>query len=383
MKLKLIKWSLAFSLGLASVSLSPVSASAGLLNNGGFETYVSGSTASDWYFDSEGYPATYTSEIVTTPVSEGMFAHRLSQDGVTKLGQSLSIDSKSKTGLLVGGQKVRLSFDANILSMVAADLTPSIKFWATDGTYLGKLGKAFTTPTTGYSLLQIDIEVPAGTSKYSIEFESEITADGGYYNLYIDNVHLRILDKTEDTAKVGVVGGNLKFSTASGSFWDVRLNNDSTPLNSSMTTTANIIDDRATGDGWSMKIYATDFLSENLSDPTTNGTGTFVLRIPVSSTLKLETSSVVHSAGQAIDPVNGPIANSFTVNNSSQTVVSAQPGFGMGAYKVPITYTLTLPKTLEIVSQTGTGSKFKVGDFVGTRSGFYTATLNYTVGTGL
>lgn len=186
---------------------------------------------------------------------------------------------------------------------------------------------------------------------------------------------------SEDNAEVGVVGGSLTFSTLPGSFDQIQINNEWAQLNTRMVGFATIVDDTASGNGWSFKTSASDFYSEPLNDPSSDG-GTYVLKIP-SSLVTLEISNLVVKSGQAIDPTYGPIATNISLSNSSQTLIKADPGFGMGSYQFNTNYTLAIPKTLEIVSQTGTGSKFSVGDFVGTREGKYTSTLNFTAGNGL
>lgn len=61
-----------------------------------------------------------------------------------------------------------------------------------------------------------------------------------------------------------------------------------------------------------------------------------------------------------------------------------QPGFGAGSYSVPATFTMTVPKTGTVLDmQTLTSSKYKVGDSVGLPSTSYTATVTYTLGSGI
>ncbi|RJX39108.1 hypothetical protein D3P09_16575 [Paenibacillus pinisoli] len=375
-----IRMVLVFSLLMAAIAPGTTYATGNLLNNGGFEVHASGNTADHWTFRTEGAPDSYIAELSTASVSEGAYAQRLSQDGTTVPGQTLRVVNKIDSGF-TAGDSFQLTFQTNITSLAEAKLRAKVEYYKADSTYLGRSLREITNATSDYSAYEVTALVPADTDLMVVAFEVVINANGGYYNLFIDDVQLQRLVSVGDTTQVGIIGGDLKLNTVSGSFMDVQLNHQTT-MTTTMTTTANITDNRGNGEGWAVKISATDFFSQDLADPSSAGKASLVLKLPVSN-LQLETSSVNLVSGQPVDATYGPAASSFTASNFSQTVVRAQPGFGMGSYNVPIRYTLLVPKTLEIISLTGTDSKFKVGDYVGTREGYYTATLNFTIGTGL
>ncbi|GKU77612.1 WxL domain-containing protein [Paenibacillus sp. L3-i20] len=380
MRMKVIRVLLVFSLILTVITPMSVFATANIVDNGGFESFTSGSTADGWKFSSEGSPASFIAEVSSASVSEGIYSQRLSHDGTTLLNQKLEIGNNINTGF-TAGQPVKFTFKANVTSLVWAKLRAKVEFYNVAGQYIGRGVVDITSSTSGFSEFELTTVLPAETDHITVKFESIITADGGYYNLYLDDVKLNKVLASGNQTQVGVLSGELEFSTISGSFLNVDLDNEAV-MRTNTTSTVRISDNRGTGAGWAVKISATDFLSASLPDPSSAGNASFVLKIPISS-LSLESSNIDYVSGQPIDPVNGPLAASFTVSNASQTVVRAQPGFGMGAYNVPIHYTLVLPKALEIASQSGTGSKFSTGQLVGTRAGFYTATLNFTIGEGL
>jgi len=371
---------LVFSLLLAAIAPGTIYATGNILDNGGFEVHTSGNTADLWTFHTEGNPDSYIAELSTASVSEGTYAQRLSQDGSTFPGQTLRIANTIASGF-TAGDSFQLTFQSNITSLAEAKLRARVEYYKADSTFLGRSLREITNATTGYSAYEVAALIPADTDYIVVVFEVVMNANGGYYNLFIDDVQLQRLVSFGDQTQVGVIGGDLKLNTVSGSFMDVQLDHQTT-MTTTMTTTANITDNRGNGEGWAVKISATDFISQDLADPSSAGKASFVLKLPVTY-LQLESSSVNLVSGQPVDATYGPVASSFTASNFSQTVVRAQPGFGMGSYNVPIRYTLQVPKTLEIIGQTGTDSKFNVGDYVGTREGYYTATLNFTIGTGL
>jgi hypothetical protein len=87
--------------------------------------------------------------------------------------------------------------------------------------------------------------------------------------------------------------------------------------------------------------------------------------------------------GQSINATYGPTKSSITLSSSPQSILNASPGFGMGGYTLPMTFSITIPKTVSIQSKSGTGSKYNVGDFIGTPVGTYTSTITYMTGVGI
>ncbi|MFD0588478.1 WxL domain-containing protein [Paenibacillus sp. GCM10027627] len=375
-----MKAALALSLLLAVIVPAAAATSSNLVDNGGFESYTSGNTGDGWDFSTDNVPAQYVAELSSASVAEGNYSQRLTQDGLTYAGQMLKVSNSKSTGI-TAGLPLEMKFKSNITSMVGAKLRAKIEYYDSTGRYFGRALLEVKDPTTGFQEFSLSTVLPAGTDHVATSFEGTINIEGGYYNLFIDDVRLYINSVSGEQTQVGIVGGQLEFSTISGLFLDVNLDNEAV-MTTTNTSTVRITDNRGNGEGWAVKISATDFLSASLPDPSSGGTASFVLKIPVSN-LRLASATVQHVSGQPIHATYGPVASSFTISNASQTAVRAQTGFGMGAYNVPINYSLTIPKSLEIVSQSGTGSKLTTGEYVGTRSGHYTATLNFTIGTGL
>ncbi|RJX38394.1 hypothetical protein D3P09_20315 [Paenibacillus pinisoli] len=311
---------------------------------------------------------------------DGTYSQAIAQEGSTEPGEYARITT-DVVHPFDSAKAVQLNFRAKIPSLALARITAKLEFYDDQGMYISNAYKEITNTTVSFTVFELYTLIPDNTQKVAIILGGEVTDYGGYYRVYIDDVSLTEQAANMNQTQVGIVSGELRFSTLSGSFLDVKLTNSGI-METVATTTAAITDDTGRAEGWNLKISATNFISDELNDPSSEGQAAYALMIPISA-MKLETSSVNHVAGQQVHPVHGPVAHSITVSGSSQTIVKADPGFGSGSYQVVIGYRLVIPKTLQIVSQSGTGSKFKVGDYVGARSSIYTATLNFSAGTGL
>lgn len=186
----------------------------------------------------------------------------------------------------------------------------------------------------------------------------------------------------EGNATTTVVGGQLTMTPTLQPFSAVVLDTESNTLQSSSTGSIKVKDDRGEGHGWSAKARGTDFVSDLIPDPSSNGAGSYRLSIPVNS-LTITPGSVSIKGGQAIDNVGGPLVSPITLTASAQSIVTALPGFGMGSYDVPLSFSINVPKTVTVVAQSGTGSKYNVGQSVGTVATTYHSTITYIIGAGI
>jgi hypothetical protein len=181
---------------------------------------------------------------------------------------------------------------------------------------------------------------------------------------------------------VSVTAGSLGYTPSTVSFSGIAINN-AVVQTSTGSSTLNVTDNRGSGAGWSVTLAITDLTSGAVTDVTSSGgTGTYVVKIPASA-VSIVTGAFSVSAGQAIDATYGPVGYSKTLSTTAQSIANASPGFGAGIYSSTLNYTLTFPKTVSIVSMTGTGSKYIVGSTVGLPASTYSSTFTYTSAAGI
>ncbi|THF74392.1 WxL domain-containing protein [Cohnella fermenti] len=140
-------------------------------------------------------------------------------------------------------------------------------------------------------------------------------------------------------------------------------------------------DSRGSGAGWSVSVSATDFVSDPLQDPTASGT--YTVKIPASAVSVIVATPIVALSGQAVDPTYGPLASNGTLSAAPLKLMYAAPGYGMGVYTTGVSYSLAVPKTVTVASVSNGASKYKENDMIGTVATTYTATLTFTLGSGV
>lgn len=190
------------------------------------------------------------------------------------------------------------------------------------------------------------------------------------------------VDVQNQDSQFSLVGGNIQMTAQPVIFDTKQISSDDwkgVAVSSSVTLT----DDTGRGDGWSISLSAEDFKSPELPDPSSGGNGTYVLSFPNSS-VEVRAARVYANSGQEVDPTHGPLAKGFFLSSSPQTLLSADPGFGMGDYETSPTFALTsVPKTVTVAQLSGSGSSYEVGDSVGAVATTYTSVLTYTLATGI
>ncbi|MEK5183249.1 hypothetical protein [Paenibacillus sp. FSL P4-0288] len=216
-----------------------------------------------------------------------------------------------------------------------------------------------------------------------INYEVRYYAQNGDL-LDTQNTSVNLGDSSGEQGDVSttVIGGSLSMTPGPTTFSAVVLDTEANSLISTATGSIKTKDNRGDGKGWSVKSKGTNFISDFLADPSSNGSSTYRLSIGVSA-LSIIPGEVAVNAGQAIDATNGPLVSPITLTDNLQTLILAKSGFGMGSYTVPLTFNLNVPKTVTVAAQTGTGSKHTIGSSVGTVATVYRSTITYIVGVGL
>ncbi|MBU5351829.1 WxL domain-containing protein [Paenibacillus barcinonensis] len=373
---------LSAALALSVLGSGQATAATNLIQNGGFEGSAAGGSGVNWSFGTIGNtPQSLQAAVTGEDPYEGRQAQLLAEDGASLAGDNLRIISDGYP--IVQGQGLTLKFKSKIVNIADASLNYSIVFYDNADVLIGEVTSSpVTTATAGYSDFILRATPPAGATNFKIRFDSIISQDGGSYKLFIDNVEVNSTSNTVPVSgdtQVGIIGGELEFYISSGSFNDVELDYNRTMI-SQTSSNASVTDNTGEAKGWKLKVSSTDFMSEQLVDP--SGTNaTIVLKLPASA-VTIQTTQLTHVSGQAVDPTYGPNTGSIALSSASKTILSADPGFGSGSYNYRIENQLTVPKTLEVVSKQGDGN-IQVGQMVGTRSGVYKATVNYVIGTGL
>jgi len=260
----------------------------------------------------------------------------------------------------IGGRLTELS--AGIIAIPGT----SAKFFVID-----TVNRNYVTPAAGISLSVTGFGttnlIPSGNGKFYM------LHSGGYIGIQFGGIY---------TPSVGINGGTLAQSVSPIAFSEVVISN-SNSMTSTASSTLTTSDNRGSGAGWSVTLSITSFISNIIPDPS-GGNGNLTVEIPPSACM-LNVGSTSLLSGQEIHGIYGPKGNESTITlaNSPQVIVNASPGYGMGIYTNTLTFTLTLPKLTQVKTLTGTGSKYTIGETVGTIASTYTSTFTFTTSTGV
>uniref|UniRef100_UPI003F665082 hypothetical protein n=1 Tax=Paenibacillus sp. IHBB 3054 TaxID=3425689 RepID=UPI003F665082 len=138
-----------------------------------------------------------------------------------------------------------------------------------------------------------------------------------------------------------------------------------------------IEDSRGTGAGWNYSLKITDFVSDPVVD-NSKGTSDLVVKMPASS-LSVDITDSTTLAGQA-----GSLGQNGKYVFNAEPVVIAKAGEfeGMGQYQIPMSYMLSVPDKVEVVSA-GADSTYKAGAKTGLRVGTYRSQFTFTLASGI
>lgn len=183
-----------------------------------------------------------------------------------------------------------------------------------------------------------------------------------------------------DNPIANIHSGQLLTDTSALTFSDVTISNKD-PMISKGSTQVQINDSRGKGAGWSIQLSVTDFISDNILNP--SGVGTIKVTIPASS-VGFSTNGIAMLAGQNVDSSKMTLSPSGTLSNVAQPLINASPGSGMGIYNFGIDYEIDVPMNVMVSEITDPNqSTLQIGDTVGIFAGSYTSTFTYTTGVGL
>lgn len=189
-----------------------------------------------------------------------------------------------------------------------------------------------------------------------------------------------IMQYTEDAERnfsQSIVGGELIFEFDAISFPDIILDSDSV-VKSTSSTQVRLIDNTGSADGWVILMSGGKFSTNWITDPSSQGSSQIITSIP-STAISVNVGTINTIAGQPVHNSYGPLTSNITLSSSPQTIVSAEKGFGMGMYGIPIILDLTVPKTVSVDNKSGTGGKYNIGSQIGTIAEKYYGRVVYTV----
>lgn len=148
---------------------------------------------------------------------------------------------------------------------------------------------------------------------------------------------------TVDSVTQVITGGTMTASVANASMTSVQYSN--TAVSSTGTLVLSVSDPRGTSVGWKVSIQSSDFVwggTGNANAKNIPGTGFAITTV----------NTPLVAAGQAVDPVGGPLALSSAAAplDQARTTITANAGFGSGNYTQSLPVSLVIPA----LSQTGT-----------------------------
>jgi len=205
-----------------------------------------------------------------------------------------------------------------------------------------------------------------------LTFASDATVQSGSLNI------------ASNTVKGNLAEGSALTSASGINFGSGTIDMDGANIEQTFDDYLRVDDNTGTNAGWNVKVSATDFVAENIDDPTT-AVGTLTVTIPVSEVLKVNASNFEAVVGSITEDTAAVTADQF-LSHDSLTVMSAAQGSGAGVYKSKLAYTLTLPKFLSNTttikpSEDNIDSPIndKDKDSLGLFHGTYETTITYSV----
>ncbi|WP_342436705.1 hypothetical protein NSS79_25745 [Paenibacillus sp. FSL L8-0436] len=142
-------------------------------------------------------------------------------------------------------------------------------------------------------------------------------------------------------------------------------------------TNSVIEDSRGTGAGWNYSLKITDFVSDPVVD-NSKGTSDLVVKMPASSLSVDITDSKTLAGQEASLSQNGK----YVFNAEPVVIAKAGEFEGMGQYQIPMSYMLSVPDKVEVVSA-GANSTYQAGAKTGLRVGTYRSQFTFTLASGI
>lgn len=151
----------------------------------------------------------------------------------------------------------------------------------------------------------------------------------------------------ENAVTLNITGGSYSASVADAALTAVNYSHSDQNQTGSMTLTAD--DSTGTGAGWNVTIQSSDFAY--------SGTSTGGSAIPAANFAITTANAPSASAGQVIDPTNGPMvpaAGATGTLDQARKVLQAAPDYGLGTYTQALDVQLAIPGMARAGTYTGT-----------------------------
>lgn len=371
---------------LLVLSVVPVAAAtpSNLVQNGGFEDAVDLVPPPGWGIDPVTWaespdPADYTVEVLTDNPRSGSNHVRVNITDTDEARKGVNL-YQTLMGLNAG-DKINVTAYVDVLAVDNAEVELYAEFRGSGG-WVADYKQTASSVTSGYQHLTVDTVIPSGADALALFVFVRSTQAGGTITVDIDDVSVYATSSGQ-TVNLGatIIGGDLLIDTSDVLFGNVDIDYSKVQTVTGVSTLT-VEDNRGTAEGWSISVSGTPLVSTTFVDPTSDGSGSFRVAIPVNA-IQLGLSNLQSVTGQAVDPVKGPVATSSLVfSEVNQTLIQTNPGWGMGSYTSDLEYTVTVPPTVTVISKSGDGD-INVGDVVGTLAGSYSGTITFTKASGI
>lgn len=183
---------------------------------------------------------------------------------------------------------------------------------------------------------------------------------------------------TDEDVDLNVYGGGLlsRFEGADLSTIIIDSTKSYQQINSSSRS---LIDDyRGNAKGWQYSLEIQDFVSDPLTDNSTQSKDLVVV-IPASSlTVDVKDSNTLSGPVEQLSAAGKKVFS----HNASQILAAASEFEGMGSYEIPMDFTLSVPDKVKVQSS-ATGSKFVPGADTGLMAGVYRSVFTFSLVSGL
>lgn len=190
-------------------------------------------------------------------------------------------------------------------------------------------------------------------------------------------------------AETAIIGGTLTIVPSNVKFSSFNIDPEGNRAEDNKLVETKVIDKTGRAEGWRASLSISNFTSEVVPDNSNSSSGsTMTVSLPGDS-VKLAMWGITQDpmTSQAVHETYGPrslISSPVTVGESPVQIASADPGYGMGAYKLHTNFSMVQPKYCYVQSLSNPEtSKYKLGQELGVIASEYKAVFTYTVEDGI